>query len=182
VSPPRKTVSLEKAVAQLCPRCALCCNGVIFKDVELQTGDDAVKLKSLGLPLSKIRRISAIGNQKFPQPCVALDGSHCRVYADRPSRCRQFECSLLKSVLTGRTEVAVAYGVIQQARQRADQVLALLRECGDENETLALSLRFKRVKKKFEASPPDDVRAETFSRLTLAVHDLNLLLGGKFYP
>lgn len=181
--PSRKFISPEVAVAQLCPECALCCNGVLFKDVELQPGDDAKKLESLGLPISESKtRNSKIANCKFPQPCAALDGCRCRIYADRPVRCRQFECALLKSVQAGETEEAVALRVIRSTRQRADQVRALLRETGDVDEALALSLRFKRTRRRFEASPPDDARAEMFSRLTLAVHDLNLLLSGKFYP
>lgn len=161
----------------------MCCNGVLFKDVELQPGDDAAKLESLGLPISGIKRRKAEGAKyKFPQPCAALDGCRCRVYTDRPARCQQFECALLQSVQAGETEMAVALRVIRNARQRADRVLALLREIGGVDETLALSLRFKRTKKRFEASPPDDARADTFSRLTLAVHDLNLILREKFYP
>ncbi len=85
------------------------------------------------------------------------------------------------SVQAGETQVATALRVIRDTRRKADQVRALLRECGDENEALALSLRFKRTKGSFESSPPDEARAEIFSRLTLAVHDLNLLLGGRFY-
>ncbi len=178
----RKSVSLRNAVAQLCPQCALCCNGVLFKDVELQPGDNAKKLASLGLPVSKLRTPhSAFRVQKFPQPCAALDGCRCCVYEDRPARCRQFECALLKSVQTGETEVASALRIIDRTRKRADQVRILLRECGDANESMALSLRFKRTKRRFEASPPDEVLAEVFGRLTLAVHDLNLMLRRNFY-
>jgi len=90
---------------------------------------------------------------------------------------------LLKSVQTGETEAAAALRVIQDARKRGERIRALLRELGDVEESLALSLRFKRTKRRFEASPPDDdAQIETFSELTLAVHRLNLLLRGKFYP
>src|SRR5437867_9164117 len=87
-----------EVVAQLCPQCALCCNGVLFKDVELQPADDAARLKALGLPLDGSRKA------KFSQPCAALCGCHCGIYADRPMRCRQFECALLKSVAAGETD------------------------------------------------------------------------------
>ncbi|MSU56639.1 MAG: hypothetical protein EXS35_00385 [Pedosphaera sp.] len=163
-------------VAELCPNCAMCCNGVLFKDVELQPDDDAAKLKALGLPVSKARVA------KFPQPCAALEGCTCRIYADRPVRCWDFDCALLQSVASGETDTTAALRVIRRTRERSEKVRALLREAGDTEETLALSLRFKRTKKKFESSPPDDERADTFSRLTLAVHDLNLLLSEKFYP
>jgi Fe-S-cluster containining protein len=182
VSSPQ-SISPATAIVQLCPHCALCCNGVLFKDVELQPGDDARRLASLGLPVSEtVARESPIANGKFPQPCAALDGCRCRIYRDRPARCRQFDCALLQSVLAGEMEAAAALRVIREARRRAEKVRSLLREAGDTDETRPLSLRFQRTKKRFEGWPPDDARAETFSRLTLAVHDLNLLLREKFYP
>ena len=168
----------DSVVATLCPHCALCCNGVLFKDVELQKGDNADKLKNLGLPISNSRsKIS-----RFPQPCTALDGCHCRVYVDRPLRCRQFECALFKSAAVGETKVEAALRVIRDARKRAEKVKALLRELGDSEESLALSLRFKQSKRRFENSDVNESTADIFGRLTLAVHDLNLLLHDKFYP
>jgi hypothetical protein len=59
-------------------------------------------------------------------------------------------------VAAGKIEVDAALRAIRVARQRADQVHALLREVGDVDPKLALSLRFKRTKRRFEASPPDD--------------------------
>ena len=181
--PSHKFIPLETAVAQLCPACALCCSGVLFKDVELQPGDCPVTLQSLGLPVADTKnRRSKMLNRRFPQPCAALEGGRCRIYADRPARCRQFECALLKAVAAGKTDTDAALRSLRVARRRVDQVRTLLRELGDRDGALALSLRFKRTKKRFEVSRSDDERAETFSRLTLAVHDLNLFLRGKFYP
>jgi len=37
------------AISQLCPNCGLCCNGVLFADVELRAGDDAGRLAELEL-------------------------------------------------------------------------------------------------------------------------------------
>ena len=169
-------LSTAQAVAQLCPQCAMCCNGVLFKDVELQPGDSATILRTLGLPVSKGRV------QKFPQPCAALEGCSCRIYADRPARCREFECALLKSVAAGETEVPAAFRGIREAQKRAEKVRRQLRASGDVDESLALSLRFKRTKRRLESDAIDEAAADTFGELTLAVHDLNLLLREKFYP
>lgn len=163
-------------VAQLCPQCALCCNGVLFKDVELQPGDDAARLKALGLPLAKSR------TPKFPQPCAALNGCACRIYGEHPARCRDFECALLKSVAAGDTNAEAALRAIREAKARAQKVVRLLRELGDHDEQIALSLRFKRVKRRLEKSSFDVAQAERFGELTLAVHDLNLVLRRDFYP
>ena len=85
--------SSADAVAQLCPNCGLCCNGVLFADVELRKGDDVQRLAELGLSLEKTGR-----QQAFAQPCACFDGELCRIYTGRPKRCRTFECSLLKRV------------------------------------------------------------------------------------
>ena len=176
---------------QLCLACGLCCNGVLFKDVELQPVDDAERLRSLGLPIREARRAQSkhgnskpeTRNSKFPQPCAALcEGNHCRIYSERPARCREFECALFKSVAAGQTELAAALKTIRAAHQRADEVRRLLRALGDADEHLALSLRFKRTRRQLEAGGFDDASADTFGELTLAVHALNVLLSSRFYP
>jgi hypothetical protein len=179
---------------QLCLACGLCCNGVLFKDVELQPGDGAERLSALGLPLRNARSVPRPSKRsprskpgppklKLAQPCVALcAGNECRVYLQRPTRCRQFECALFKSVAAGETELPAALKTVQAARQRADRVRHLLRTLGDADEHLALSLRFRRTRRRLEARGLNDGSADTFSELTLAVHALNVLLSSRFYP
>ena len=59
---------MNSFVHQLCPNCGLCCNGVLFADVELRAGDDAKKLKKLGLePHPKPKTKMA-----FAQPCACF--------------------------------------------------------------------------------------------------------------
>ena len=91
--------SSTDAVSQLCPNCGLCCNGVLFADVELRKGDDAGRLAELGLSLGMKGSKLA-----FAQPCTCFDGKFCKIYADRPKRCRTFECGLLKRVQAGGLE------------------------------------------------------------------------------
>jgi len=168
---------------QLCLNCGLCCNGVLFKDVELQPGDDDGKLAALGLPVTN--RQSPIQNRQsqFPQPCAALCADNrCRIYADRPARCREFECALFKSVATGGTEASAALRTIRTALQRANKVHKLLTALGDTDESLALSLRFKRTRRRIESAPPDEATADAFAELSMAVHELNFLIGRDFYP
>jgi hypothetical protein len=179
---------------ELCLTCGLCCNGVLFKDVELQPGDDADRLRSLGVPIRNPRKpVSepsqshrtkpALGKLKLPQPCAALcDGNHCRIYAGRPARCREFECAVFKSVAAGAIDLAAALKTVRSARHRAEQVRRLLRALGDHDEQLALSLRFKRTRKRLEAGGFDETSTDTFGELTLAVHALNVLLSTRFYP
>jgi len=171
----------------LCLHCGLCCDGTLFRDVELQPGDDADKLRAFGLPL-RSRRGQEADHLKFPQPCSALCSDlKCRVYADRPARCRQFECAVFQAVASGEVEPPAALKTIRQTRQMAEKVRRLLRELGDAGEGVALAKRFKRLKRKFDAGElPDGLDAETaydrFAELSLAVHELDLRLRAKFYP
>jgi len=128
------------AVTQLCPACGLCCNGVLFGDVELQRGDSAKQLDSLGMELFRKGRKTA-----FSQPCSCFDGKLCGIYADRPKQCRAFECGLLKRVNTGKTTAGAALKKIAETRRRADAVLKLLRELGNSDETKPLNQRYAAV-------------------------------------
>jgi hypothetical protein len=172
--------SEDAVTGQLCPACGLCCNGVIFANVGLRPGDDAARLRSLGLPVCTPH--SKLRPPHLAQPCAAFDGCGCRVYADRPQYCRDFECVLLKSVQAGRTEPAAALRIIRTARDRADKVRLLLRALGDTDEHLPLSARFRRTGKLMKERDLEEATADLYAQLTLAVHDLNLLLSDAFYP
>jgi uncharacterized protein len=158
----------------ICRECGLCCNGVIFADVRLQSGDNEARLRALGL--------SFASNRKFLQPCTAFAGCNCNIYAGRPTYCREFECLLLKSFKAGQIEATASLKIIRSALRRVKKVKQLLHQLGDTDETLALSQRFRRMQRKLESSPLDKEAARIFGELTLAVHDLNVLLSEKFYP
>jgi Fe-S-cluster containining protein len=173
----------------LCLECGLCCNGVIFVDVELQpTEVRGLKSYLLRQKHSEGQEIQSPasrgknGQAKLPQPCPAFDGCRCRIYSERPKYCRQFECLLFKNVQSGRIGRAAAARIVQTAKERGEKVHTLLRELGDTDEHSALSLRFQRAAKRFEKAPLTDDKAEIYADLTLAVHDLNMLIREAFYP
>jgi hypothetical protein len=177
----------ESPAEKLCLACGLCCNGVIFADVKLQAGDDFQRLRFLGLPLqtpggSENRPGTAVSQFRFRQPCAAHDGCRCGIYPERPLHCRTFECLLLKSAIAGATTQTDALRIIKQARQGVDKVRQLLRDLGDGEETVALGARFRRTRKRLERGGLDEATAALYGQLTLAVHELNLLIGQAFYP
>lgn len=190
-------MSSAQVIGQLCLQCGMCCNGVLFRDVELQPGDDAQKLLRLGMPV-KVAKASATRNpkpetrnQKFNQPCVALGSDcKCRIYAERPSRCRQFECAVLLGVMAGEASAEDALKLIRSTRRKADKVLKLMREMGDTNEAVSVSARWRKLRQKFEGgdlsgldeSKSEDELFDLFGQLSMAVHELNFVLGEKFYP
>lgn len=169
-------MAVERSIAEkLCLACGLCCNGVLFADVQLQSGDKPEALKQLGLPIR-------MATDKFPQPCTAFVDCRCRIYANRPKHCRQFECLLLKETGAGTVTVDSALRTIRQAKNRATKVEKLLQQLGDTDTRLALSKRFQKMKRRIESEPVTEQTADLFGELTLAVHDLNLILGQSFYP
>ncbi|MES2694864.1 MAG: YkgJ family cysteine cluster protein [Verrucomicrobiota bacterium] len=169
-----------KSGEHLCLACGLCCDGTLFDLVKLEPGDDAGKLKALGLPVSLSRGKHPVA--RFPQPCSALcEDRTCRVYADRPWQCRTFECQLFKDAKAGRITFAAALPVVKQARRRADNVRRLLRELGDTDEHRALGERIHRTSERMESGRADEGAKAKFADLSLSIHRLKLLSQNRFY-
>ena len=184
-----RTSKKSKAAASepICLSCGLCCDGTIFGDVKLVPGDDAGSLMSLGLRVlgSSSKRpgaaVPANPTLRFLQPCSALNGCRCRIYGSRPRHCRHFECILLKKVEENRITRSQALRVIRVARARAQKVRRFLRGLGDDDESAALADRFRRTTRRLERAKPQEKAAELYRQLTLAFHDLNLLIHEAFY-
>ena len=169
-----------KSVEQLCLACGLCCDGTLFDNVQLGPGDDAKRLKGLGLPVAVTRARAPL--TYFRQPCAALCADRkCRVYTDRPAQCRNFECGVLKDAQAGRITFAAALRLVRQARRRADNIRRLLRELGDTEEHRSLGDRFHRTQRRLESGTAGAAAADTFAELSLAVHAFNLRAHEKFY-
>ena len=165
---------------KLCLTCGLCCDGTLFGHVKLGPRDDAKKLKALGLPVSVTRSAKPVTH--FRQPCAALCADRtCRVYADRPSQCRSFECGVFKDAAAGRIKPTTALRLVKQARKQADGVRQLLRQLGDTDEQVALDERFRRTERRMETRRVDAATADTFAELGLAMHAFTLLTHERFH-
>jgi uncharacterized protein len=154
-------------VEQLCPNCGLCCDSTLFADVELRAGDDVKRLKKLGLTIEKKTQTKLA----FAQPCACFDGKLCGIYADRPKRCRAFECGLLKRVEAEELTAGAALKKISEAKKLAEKVRGLLRQSGQREERTALTHRYAAA-----MSAPidlaDENSAERRGELMLAVSEL----------
>ncbi len=165
---------------QLCLECGLCCDGTLFDLVKLEKGDDAAKLKALGLPVKTSRGKEPV--VRFPQPCAALCADRtCKLYADRPWQCRVFECGVFKDAKAGRVSVATAQRQVRQAVRRANKARKLLRELGDADEHRGLGERFHRMSERLEAGGADAEAYAKFADLSIVVHHLKLQALNKFY-
>lgn len=164
-----------EAIAKLCPACGLCCNGVLFGDVELQKSDDAKLLAKHGIHLFRKGRKTA-----FAQPCECLVNGLCRIYADRPNRCATFDCGLLKRVQAGKTPPAAALKKIAEAKQRSTEVLKLVQLLGNTDETLPLNQRYAAIMAEPIDMAADETEIERRGELMMAVSRLVEILEHDF--
>jgi uncharacterized protein len=115
----------DDAATRLCVACGLCCDGTLFEIVRQQEGESAAEWLRLGLRVQRQQ-----GVVFMQQPCSALKDRCCSIYAQRPVRCRRFECKQLQSVLAGAIELPEALQRIHDAQQLIEQLRALLDEKG----------------------------------------------------
>lgn len=160
---------------RLCLKCGLCCNGVLFADVVLQSGDKSEPLQRVGVPLLPK------GNKlKFNQPCPCLEGLRCRIYGEHPLRCRKFDCRLLMKAKAGQMTILTALRIIHEAQKQAKVIRKLLRQLGQMDEHLPLSQRCQAIMKQ----PIDLSLGAVYSRrrgkLLVAVCELTALTRQEF--
>ena len=160
---------MDKFIDTLCLQCGLCCNGALFADVRPEPGDTS--------PLFNGRR------SRVAQPCPAFDAATCAcaIYAERPLRCRKFECRQLLGVRAGTTTTEKALRQIRAARELAAEVGALLAELGFTDAHLPLSRRFQRCQRAAESGKLPEAQFDRLADLQLAVHRLTGLMAREFY-
>ena len=160
---------MDKLIDALCLQCGLCCNGVLFADVRPEPGDASPLFNG--------------GRLRVAQPCPAFNAATCAcaIYAERPARCRKFECHQLLGVRIGTTTTEKALRQIRAARALAAEVEKLLVELGFNNTRLPLSRRFQRCQRAAENGKLPETQLDRLADLQLAVHRLTGLLAREFY-
>jgi len=121
----------------LCTRCGLCCDGSLFADVELAGPAESAGLEVMGLEIEE----DDAGSGLLVQPCGALQGKRCGIYAHRPECCRTFECRLLQDVRCGAVGEERAGELIAGALKRVGHVRELAVELGQRDGRLPLKER-----------------------------------------
>ncbi len=166
---------LVNGVEQLCQKCGLCCDSTLFADVELRPGDNPARFKKIGLQIQQkgLRKLA------FAQPCACFDGCNCRIYEERPGRCRTFECGLLKKVENGEMAPANALKKIVSAKNKAERVRELLQLNGQNDATLALTHRYQAAMSEPMNLAEED-SSENRGELMMAVNDLMQVLQRDF--
>jgi hypothetical protein len=105
--------------------------------VELAGPAEAAGLEVMGL---EIEDDDASG-ELLVQPCAALRGTRCGIYAQRPECCRTFECGLLQDVRRGAVSVERAGEHIAETVKRIERLRELIVEFGQQDGRLPLKER-----------------------------------------
>jgi Fe-S-cluster containining protein len=130
----------QEAASRLCTACGMCCNGVLFEIVRLQSQDSVKELEKLGMQINRRKT-----QPYFKQPCRFLNDCTCTIYEQRPTRCRRFECLQLKLLAAEEITEAEAAAKIEEARTQVQRVRDLLAGAGDASTDEALEERVRHV-------------------------------------
>ena len=158
----------------LCTRCGMCCDGTLFADVELSGRAEAVRLEIMGLDVDVDE--SDVG--LLSQPCAALKGTRCGIYAHRPNCCRVFECQLLQDAQNGTVTADEALGRIVEARRRIHRVRELLIQLGHRDARLPLKERCAEALAVDPGATPEVTRRR--AELEAAMADVESILWESF--
>ncbi len=101
------------SVSALCQSCALCCNGALFSHVPVDP-EEVIALRVLGIT----SHTRPDGTVAMEQPCAALEGTRCGIYAQRPKRCRAFNCLLATALQEGETTLNEALEIVREAKEK----------------------------------------------------------------
>jgi hypothetical protein len=146
------TLAMKPSLTErLCTRCALCCDGSLFADVELAGRAEATGLEIIGLGVED----DDADGQVLSLPCRALQGKRCGIYAHRPKCCRTFECRLLQDVRRGAVGEERARKHISEALSRIGRVRQLLAHLGQHDQRLPLKERCAEALAKGPSAKPE---------------------------
>jgi len=167
----------ESAASRLCSACGICCNGVMFHNVRIQSNDSPRELMAFGLKLKrKHRELFSL------QPCPAYQDSRCAIYDQRPHRCQLFTCRQLKRVASGEMSEPEALEKINEVVQRAAHVNQLLQQSGKTDPKRPLAKRYEKITAEPVDLSSDPKTVELRGQLTLAMQALEELLETDFRP
>src|SRR5262245_3025864 len=148
----------------LCTRCGLCCDGTLFADVELAGRREATALEAMGLEIEDGDGNAAL----LVQPCGALRGTRCAIYAHRPQCCRTFECRLLQDVRRGAVDEAWAAERIADVRKRIGRTRERLAPAGHLDDGLPLMERCAEALTNGSGGHPEKDRTQAELRAAMA--------------
>jgi len=101
------------SLSVLCLECGLCCDGTLFRHVEISAAERD-ELVALGIGVGEKRKRGVMW-----LPCGKLEGRCCTIYGARPGGCQRFVCALGKRLVGNEI-------TLDEARVQVQQMLSAL--------------------------------------------------------
>jgi len=117
---------VSDALSTLCLHCGLCCDGTLFRHVEITPGERE-RLVQLGIGVGVRRK-----HEVMWLPCGKLDGKRCTIYEQRPGGCARFVCALGRRLTGKEVSLDAAMAQVDLMHQRLAALRAAFPDCGDE--------------------------------------------------
>ena len=157
----------------LCTQCGLCCDGTFYGSVVIAESETA-RVERVGL---RIVRDEQGRGTTMAQPCSALRGCLCAVYAERPTACAAYQCSLRKAVGAGERTLGEATADVKTMRE----LLATIRAAFECPETMSI---WERILAMEEPKTPEEaaLASARYGEAIRAVGELLALGRAAFEP
>jgi len=171
------TLPTQSAASRLCAACGICCTGVMFHNVRIQSNDAWRELVAFGLKLKRKH-----SEQFTQQPCPAYRESQCAIYPQRPVRCQLFTCRQLQRVAVGKVSESEALEKINEVVDRVALVEELLHASGKTDPQKPLAKRYEKITAEPVDLSGDPHAVELRGQLLHAMQALEELLAKDFRP
>ncbi len=161
----------------ICVGCGMCCDGTMYRTVDVGADDRIELLEAAGLVFSTRDEVTS-----FRQPCSAFGGGCCSVYDGRPSVCRGYRCLLLRRHEAGEVSGDDALSLIARTIAMRDRVRSGLTAYVGADDPKTLDGLYRLTMAKFEAQPDPAAARKEHSDLLLTVVALRVILAREFEP
>jgi Fe-S-cluster containining protein len=165
-------------VTSICVGCGMCCDGTMYRTVDVGQDDSIEILTSAGFVFTSRPE----GRTSFLQPCCAFGAGSCAVYDSRPAVCRGYRCLLLRRYESAETTYEEAKSLISRTIALRDRVRAGLTSYVRPETSESLDKIYKLMLEKFDAEPDPAAARREQSELLFNVVALRVILAREFEP
>lgn len=161
--------------AQLCVSCGLCCDGTIFTHAGISEKENVASSVSVYL------QRQSDGRDVLPLGCSLLQDRCCTVYAERPTICRSYSCSLLKAARSGAVSLTEAHRLVAETSALRDRARAAVSDAVGKDDCNAINEMAESLSS--AAADADDAKAfrRRHSEAYLAVAAVRMAVEEHFH-
>ena len=164
-------------MTSLCVGCGICCDGTMYKSVDLYKNDRPDLLEEAGLVLSNDGAFDF-----FRLPCTSFAAGCCKIYEIRPTVCAEYRCLLLRRLEAGEIPYADALALVEKTTAIRDRVRSGLNAYLETDDRVPLSELYRRMLAKLDSADDPAAARREQRELLFDVVALRVILARDFEP